>query len=64
MKKLTVSGVNPDCEACGGEGFCEYAMGEDSYPDYCDVCFPNGYDPGDQDYDAWRDDQIRDDIEA
>ena len=64
MKKLFTRGANPDCEACGGEGYCYYARGEDDYVDYCDLCFPNGYDEGDAAYDAWKDDQLRDDIEA
>ncbi len=55
--KLFTRGANPDCEECGGEGVCHYARGEDSYTDYCDVCFPNGFDEGDDAYDAWRDNQ-------
>lgn len=57
-KRLFTRGANPDCKECGGEGFCEYAMGEDSYTDYCPECFPNGFDDGDAAYDSWKDDQV------
>lgn len=56
--------ANPDCPDCGGEGICCYAIGDDGYDDICDTCFPNGWSDDDEGYDAWKDDQLRDDIEA
>lgn len=40
MNKL-VDMAKPDCEECGGEGYCSYAKGEDSEDLPCDQCFPN-----------------------
>ena len=51
--------ANSDCEACGGEGICCYAMGEDGYDDVCDVCFPHGMPDFEADeYDQWGDNQM------
>lgn len=32
--------ANPDCEDCGGEGWCEYGRGEDSERLPCQTCYP------------------------
>lgn len=32
--------ANQNCEECGGEGWCDYARGEDSEQLPCQVCFP------------------------
>jgi len=32
-------GANPNCSDCGGEGVCEYAMGEDCFTDLCETCY-------------------------
>ena len=50
--------ANPNCEECGGEGTCDYVRGEDSFISECEVCFPGGLDNSDDDYDAWRDNQL------
>ena len=54
-----------ECTECDGEGFCDYARGEDSFTDVCDFCNKDGgyNEDDDRDYDAWKDAQLEGDIE-
>ncbi len=39
-KTLTVSQTDDQCEECGGEGFVDYARGEDCERLPCQKCYP------------------------
>ncbi len=46
--------ANPKCEECDGEGIVCYAHGDDGEDDFCQVCFPNGFE---DDFDDRGDDE-------
>ena len=46
-----------ECTECDGEGFCDYARGEDSFTDVCDFCNKDGgYNEDDYNEDRYEDD--------
>lgn len=46
--------ANPKCEECNGEGVVCYARGDDGEDDFCQICFPNGFE---EDFDDRGDDE-------
>jgi len=53
--------ANADCEECGGEGYCDYARGEDSEELPCQVCFKPEKGKLQTSWEDLRDDEDRDD---